>query len=104
MFYYITMKDKTKHHWGNKNSKCQVTTLKGSCVSLSNGKETTTYTSCHKAIVMRKVKPKLINETRHYKRTIGPNQCGFGLLIISIWSWFIGSKANFLVNMKQVYI
>jgi hypothetical protein len=55
MFYYIVMKDKTKHHWGNKNNKCQAATLKGYCVSLFDGKETTIYTSCHKALMMHKV-------------------------------------------------
>jgi hypothetical protein len=59
MFYYIVMKDKTKHHWGNKNNKCQAATLKGSCVNLFDGKKTVIYTSCYKALIMRKVKPKL---------------------------------------------
>jgi hypothetical protein len=29
---------KMRHHWGSRRIKCQVTTLYGSCTSLSNGK------------------------------------------------------------------
>jgi hypothetical protein len=93
---------KLRHTGGAKGFRWRLQASKGNEGRLGGliTKSTFFFSISFSLIMHSKVEPKLINKTWHYKRTISPNQCEFELLNISIWSWFIESKADFLVNMK----
>jgi hypothetical protein len=48
----LPRRGKTRHHWGNKRSMCQVATLYESCANLFNGKRNVTYTSHRRTLGM----------------------------------------------------